>query len=270
MRLLLGCLVALCSYVTVASATTEIIMGYRTTAKMPYIHAEPSDDGFYFELYDEAAKRIGATLKVVRLPKLRVLHALEAGEIDFYPGFAFDEERAKYAYWVPNGTYQRDVAITLKGRPLMTQATSLDGLTQLVALGNPDYLVGRDTSQMDQLTVSELDVGRAMTFLRRGRADFYVYEEDTLRYFLKTEGSSDMMIHPQFVDRSSPSWAGFSRNSALFEGQENPAYDPNLPLAWDNMPMRLVPGSVIDEFQQALHQMEMEGWTQALYRKHFE
>ncbi|ANH64889.1 hypothetical protein [Vibrio vulnificus] len=49
MRLLLGCLVALCSYVTVASATTEIIMGYRTTAKMPYIHAEPSDDGFYFE-----------------------------------------------------------------------------------------------------------------------------------------------------------------------------------------------------------------------------
>jgi len=109
-----------------------------------------------------------------------------------------------------------------------------------------------------------------MTFLRRGRADFYVYEEDTLRYYLKTEGLNDMMIHPQFVDRSSPSWAGFSRNSALFQGQENPAYDPNLPLAWNNMPMELVPGSVIDEFRQALHQMEMEGWTQALYRKYFE
>ncbi|MCG6306327.1 hypothetical protein K6U21_19515 [Vibrio vulnificus] len=152
----------------------------------------------------------------------------------------------------------------------MTQATSLDGFTQLVALGNPDYLVGRDTSKMNQFTVSELDVGRAMTFLRRGRADFYVYEEDTLRYYLKTEGLNDMMIHPQFVDRSSPSWAGFSRNSALFQGQENPAYDPNLPLAWNNMPMELVPGSVIDEFRQALHQMEMEGWTQALYRKYFE
>ncbi|HAS8475491.1 TPA: transporter substrate-binding domain-containing protein [Vibrio vulnificus] len=258
-------LLLLCGFIYPSLATTEIIMGYRTTEKMPYIHAEPSDDGFYFELYDEAAKRIGAKLKVVRLPKLRVLLALEAGEIDFYPGFAFDLERAKYAYWVPNGTYQRDVAVTLKGRPLMTQATSLDGFTQLVALGN-----GRDTSKMNQFTVSELDVGRAMTFLRRGRADFYVYEEDTLRYYLKTEGLNDMMIHSQFVDRSTPSWAGFSRNSALFQGQENPAYDPNLPLAWNNMPMELVPGSVIDEFRQALHQMEMEGWTQALYRKYFE
>ncbi|AUL97257.1 transporter substrate-binding domain-containing protein [Vibrio vulnificus] len=263
-------LLLLCGFIYPSWATTEIIMGYRTTEKMPYIHAEPSDDGFYFELYDEAAKRIGAKLKVVRLPKLRVLLALEAGEIDFYPGFAFDLERAKYAYWVPNGTYQRDVAVTLKGRPLMTQATSLDGFTQLVALGNPDYLVGRDISKMNQFTVSELDVGRAMTFLRRGRADFYVYEEDTLRYYLKTEGLNDMMIHSQFVDRSTPSWAGFSRNSALFQGQENPAYDPNLPLAWNNMPMELVPGSVIDEFRQALHQMEMEGWTQALYRKYFE
>ncbi|HAS8503206.1 TPA: transporter substrate-binding domain-containing protein [Vibrio vulnificus] len=265
-----GLLLLLCGFIYPSLATTEIIMGYRTTEKMPYIHAEPSDDGFYFELYDEAAKRIGAKLKVVRLPKLRVLLALEAGEIDFYPGFAFDLERAKYAYWVPNGTYQRDVAVTLKGRPLMTQATSLDGFTQLVALGNPDYLVGRDTSKMNQFTVSELDVGRAMTFLRRGRADFYVYEEDTIRYYLKTEGLNDMMIHPQFVDRSTPSWAGFSRNSALFQGQENPAYDPNLPLAWNNMPMELVPGSVIDEFRQALQQMEMEGWTQALYRKYFE
>ncbi|EGR0100155.1 transporter substrate-binding domain-containing protein [Vibrio vulnificus] len=263
-------LLLLCGFIYPSLATTEIIMGYRTTEKMPYIHAEPSDDGFYFELYDEAAKRIGAKLKVVRLPKLRVLLALEAGEIDFYPGFAFDLERAKYAYWVPNGTYQRDVAVTLKGRPLMTQATSLDGFTQLVALGNPDYLVGRDTSKMNQFTVSELDVGRGMTFLRRGRADFYVYEEDTIRYYLKTEGLNDMMIHPQFVDRSTPSWAGFSRNSALFQGQENPAYDPNLPLAWNNMPMELVPGSVIDEFRQALQQMEMEGWTQALYRKYFE
>ncbi|HAS8116632.1 TPA: transporter substrate-binding domain-containing protein [Vibrio vulnificus] len=263
-------LLLLCGFIYPSLATTEIIMGYRTTEKMPYIHAEPSDDGFYFELYDEAAKRIGAKLKVVRLPKLRVLLALEAGEIDFYPGFAFDLERAKYAYWVPNGTYQRDVAVTLKGRPLMTQATSLDGFTQLVALGNPDYLVGRDTSKMNQFTVSELDVGRAMTFLRRGRADFYVYEEDTIRYYLKTEGLNDMMIHPQFVDRSTPSWAGFSRNSALFQGQENPAYDPNLPLAWNNMLMELVPGSVIDEFRQALQQMEMEGWTQALYRKYFE
>ncbi|MCU8560748.1 transporter substrate-binding domain-containing protein [Vibrio vulnificus] len=192
-------LLLLCGFIYPSLATTEIIMGYRTTEKMPYIHAEPSDDGFYFELYDEAAKRIGAKLKVVRLPKLRVLLALEAGEIDFYPGFAFDLERAKYAYWVPNGTYQRDVAVTLKGRPLMTQATSLDGFTQLVALGNPDYLVGRDTSKMNQFTVSELDVGRAMTFLRRGRADFYVYEEDTLRYYLKTEGLNDMMIHPQFA-----------------------------------------------------------------------
>ncbi|MDK2688370.1 amino acid ABC transporter, partial [Vibrio vulnificus] len=97
----LGLLLFLCGFIYPSFATTEIIMGYRTTAKMPYIHAEPSDDGFYFELYDEAAKRIGVTLKVVRLPKVRVLHALEAREIDFYPGFAFDEERAKYAYWVP-------------------------------------------------------------------------------------------------------------------------------------------------------------------------
>lgn len=75
----LGLLLFLCGFIYPSFATTEIIMGYRTTAKMPYIHAEPSDDGFYFELYDEAAKRIGATLKVVRLPKLRVLIALEAG-----------------------------------------------------------------------------------------------------------------------------------------------------------------------------------------------
>ncbi|EPJ0791213.1 hypothetical protein ACS1UE_000735 [Vibrio vulnificus] len=52
-----GLLLLLCGFIYPSLATTEIIMGYRTTEKMPYIHAEPSDDGFYFELYDEAAKR---------------------------------------------------------------------------------------------------------------------------------------------------------------------------------------------------------------------
>lgn len=50
-----GLLLLLCGFIYPSLATTEIIMGYRTTEKMPYIHAEPSDDGFYFELYDEAA-----------------------------------------------------------------------------------------------------------------------------------------------------------------------------------------------------------------------
>ncbi len=116
-------------------------MGYRTTDKLPYIKESPDNSGFFEEYFGATAKMIGYKLEqIVRLPKMRVLFALEDGTVDFYPMFAFDEERSKYAVWCKNGIQQRDIAISKSTPKELHTERDIKGLTEIRALGNPDYL----------------------------------------------------------------------------------------------------------------------------------
>lgn len=68
-----------------SSDSCVMTMGYRTSERLPFIGDESNNTGFYHELYQAAANKIGCKLNVVRAPKLRILRDLKLGNIDFYP-----------------------------------------------------------------------------------------------------------------------------------------------------------------------------------------
>lgn len=256
--------------VLLANSTKTIKMGYRTTEKLPYIGENSDNSGFYFDLYNEAAKRIGYTLEVVRLPKVRVLQELEKGTIDFYPGFSFDEERAKYAYWIPIGYKQKDIAISLNSLKDLKTNADIEGLNYLVALGNPDYLQGFNLSKVNISTVPELDVERAIKLLREKRYDFYIYEEDTLLYYLNKNKIKGLKFHPNLLkDKEYAAYMGFSVNSPLWDGEHNPKYIPKEKISVDNFPIKPKKSSVPYLLNEAFNSMEKDGFTNKLREKYF-
>ena len=54
-------------------------MGYQKKAKPPLINNAPDNSGIYLEIYAQAAQELDCTLKVVRLPKRRVLNEMKQG-----------------------------------------------------------------------------------------------------------------------------------------------------------------------------------------------
>lgn len=108
-----------------SSSECIITMGYRTSERLPFIEHDPNNQGFYHDIYQAAAERIGCKLRITRAPKMRILRDLKLGNIDFYPGLSFSEERAQFAYFIPNGLSERAIGISRAG------AANISSLEQL-------------------------------------------------------------------------------------------------------------------------------------------
>lgn len=247
-----------------------IKMGYRTTPKLPYIEGEPSNEGLFLDLFGEAARRIGYELEVVRAPKVRILEMLASGELDFYPLYSFTSDRSKFSYWIRNGIEQSDVAISRSDLPELKSTGDIEGLRYLVALGNPDYLVDGDKSRLNIVTIPELSVERALELIRLNRVDIYIYEKDTLQYFIKTNGLKGLKFQPGFYQRPYWSYTGVSRFSKLYRGSRNPNYDSTKDKSIENFPYMIDKNSIFAQFERALMELKEEGFTDKLYKKYFE
>ncbi|MBN1970884.1 MAG: transporter substrate-binding domain-containing protein [Candidatus Delongbacteria bacterium] len=263
-------LIFLISCFTIAQEDQVIKMGYRTTEKLPYIGEEPDDSGYFQDLYSEVARRIGCKLEIVRLPKKRVLESLKDGDIDFYPGFSFSDERAEYSYWISTGRKQRDIAISLEDLHDLKEEKDLLGLIQLVALGNPDYLSEFDRTRFIQNVVPEMDLERAVLLLNLKRADFYIYEEDAVKYFIKIKNIKNLKLHTELIAKFDFESAGFSRRSKIFEAVPNLFYDSSKPLSRLNLPENPKVGSIVYRFEKEINKMILEGEVTRIYKKYFE
>ncbi len=253
-----------------SSAQERVIrMGYRTTDKFPYINEAPNNEGLFKDLYSEAARRVGYKLEIVREPKKRVLLHLKEGNLEFYPGFAFNMERAEYSIWFKNGIKQRDVTISREELHSLDEPKDLKGLVYLKALGNPEYLTEEQLRGVKVITVAELDVERAIKMILNNRADFYIYEDDTMRYFVKSRNIDGIKFHDDLITRFYIMTVGFSRFSPLYEGGDNHDYDTTKVISKYNFPFVLTPGSVPDKFRTALDEMYREGYTDSLYNVYF-
>lgn len=247
-----------------------IRMGYRTTEKLPYIEAEPNNDGLFIELFSEAATRIGYKLEIVRKPKIRVLEGIKTGKIDFYPLYAYNQERAEYSYWIKSGIEQADIAISRDDVPSLTSINQINGLKYLVALGNPDYLTNKDKSSLNIVTIPELSVERALELIKLNRADIYIYERETLQYFIKSNNLTGYKFQPGFYLNPYLSYTGVSRKSKHFSGVKNTNYDPAKGKSIDNFPFIIDKECTFAKFEKALLELEKEGFTQELFRKYFQ
>lgn len=175
----LALLALACSPQQLAAETCELTMGYRTNARAPYIAEAPDNSGLYLSLYQDAAARIGCSLKVVRAPKKRILWEIAKGNIDFYPGLAFSKERHDYAHFIANGLSERYIGVS---RADLSDITSLQQLVdkQLVLLISPgSYQLGGLPDKLIVRKPPDMSTDSAIAFLKQHQGDFYVYDEST-------------------------------------------------------------------------------------------
>lgn len=244
----------------------ELVMGYRTNERRPYIE-DNNDGGIYKTLYSRACQRIGCVLKVVRLPKKRVLQALAQGEVDFYPGYTFTAEREPIALFVPNGLRERHIIITRADHPPVRGYADLENQVELRSLGNPDLIPSPSKERIKVLQVPEMDTERAFRMLSGGKADFYIYDELTLRFYWERLRPAGLTLHPS-LEPWQAMQMGFSKHSRFYRALPNPDYRADQPLSPDNYPVRLDPASLAGKLTAALQAMKQSGETERIV-EHF-
>lgn len=251
------------------AAENILTMGYRTTAKPPLIAAAPDNSGLYLDLYTEAARRIGFSLKIERLPKKRILLKLEDGTIDFYPVFVFSKERAKYTHFIETGLHDQNVAITLDNIPPISSFEDLDSMLFLQPLGNANYLEDVDNTSIRILNVAESDIGRIVSLLLLGHGDISIYQKSNVQYYLRKCGITNIRIHPDLLPDKVNLPLGFSKESPLYNSIPNPSYSEDLPMSPDNFPVRLEPNCTAFKLQEVLKEMAQDGFIDSLYIRYY-
>ncbi|MGW7675072.1 substrate-binding periplasmic protein [Shewanella sp. S23-S33] len=252
-----------------SSDSCVMTMGYRTSERLPFIGDESNNTGFYHELYQAAANKIGCKLNVVRAPKLRILRDLKLGNIDFYPGLNFTEERAQYAHFIPNGLSQRAIGISRAGAADIRSIEQLahNEMTLLIAPGSYDF--GGLPDKIKVRKPPELTVPKALDYLLSNQGDFFIYDQTTLYYYLKNRDQSQFKLHYHYSELPQEMYLGFSKKSRHYRGKHNPNYRADIPISPDNSPTVLTPDSKVFEFAKALAAMDSHGETQRLYSKYF-
>ncbi|MGF1722004.1 amino acid ABC transporter [Vibrio kyushuensis] len=243
-------------------------MGYRTNERPPLINKAPNNEGLYSELYRVAAEKIGCDLVIIRAPKKRILKELREGELDFYPGFNFTLQRARYTFYIENGLPGGDIGASRMNFPTITHLEQLKGYTLLKASGGPDYLEGIGgvfVSAEPEMTITD-----AMELMAKNRGDFFIYNKASMEYQLKVDGNREIKLHPDCCGGIIPSYLGFSRLSEHISEQPNPSYNNDDPLSNHNRPSMLSAGSIAYKFEQTLKNMYQSGETKLLYKKYYE
>ena len=252
------------------AAEPVVTMAYRTTEKLPFIAKAPDNSGLFEDMYREAARRAGLTLRIVRMPKVRVINALREGEVDFYPQFTFSAKRNAYSFFAPNGLRVAYYAISTPEIERLASVADFDGLTLLHGLGNPDYLtkLGFGAARVTHLEVAEMDLQKAIHMLQKHRADAYIYEAEPLAYALLQSGASDIRLHKELSSQVEWATLGISRRSTLIALEPNPDFKPGEPISSFNQPDRLVPGSPMARMVAALEAMKQDGTLAALSERY--
>lgn len=215
-----------------------LVMGYRTTPRLPNIEAAPNNSGIYEDLYTTAAKNIGCSLDIVRLPKKRILAKIASGQIDFYPGFTFTKARSQYAFFFKNGLYTQVVGLSRADMPEVKSLHDIQGKTFLRPLGGPGVNPKKYGFFLHE--VPELNYTIMVKMLLSRHADFFMDHYYNLKFFLKDHPARhEFRFHMACCGKKKPFALGFSRTSAHYQEEPNPAYDPNQPLAMNNFPVRL-------------------------------
>jgi len=245
----------------------ELTMGYRTNERPPLINSAPNNAGLYYSLYSSAANKIGCKLKILRKPKKRILSMIRQGIIDFYPGLNYTDTRAEYIYYIENGLQGGDVAISRPELPNITDLTQLKGKVALVAFGSPEW--GLEEKGVLVRSPTEMSLSKAVSYILQGKADFYIYNKDSIAYYQKLHPEKTIKIHPQCCGGLKPMYLGFSRNSIFYQAQLNPSYKSELLLSPNNDTMILQKESIASRFAAALKEMKDSGEIDKLYKQYY-
>ncbi len=245
-----------------------LVMGYRTTPRLPNIEAVPNNSGIYQDLYSIAAKKIGCKLEIVRLPKKRVLLGMAEGRIDFYPGFTFTKARTKNTFFFENGMRSKMVGLSRADMPEVHSLEEIRGKIFLRPLGAP----GVDAQKYGFILheVPELDYTQAIKLLQKKHADFFMDHYLNLKFFMQNHPErKQFRFHMNCCGKDEAFTIGFSKKSKFYEEEPNLSFDENKPLNYNNYPVQLKKGCIAYRLQQALRELSKTGVTDAIIQTYY-
>jgi len=204
----------------------ELVMGYRTSERPPHIGSAPDNNGVYSALYRQALSNINCKLSIVRAPKKRILKMLLEGEIDFYPGLGRSNEREQYLHFFENGLTSHTVALSHKDTADIYTMSEMKGEILLRAIGSNSF----DTEQhnIHIRYAYDLTLASAIKLLESKHVDFYIYNESSLKYYLKNNPNENIKIHP-CCSEPSAMFLGFSKKSKHAKSKTKLTFDIKKP-----------------------------------------
>ena len=243
----------------------EMKMGYRLNQRPPLITEYPENSGLYIDLYTQALKKINCKLTVIREPKNRLMHKLDIGEMDFYPGSTFTAERAAFLFFIKNGLSDSYLALSAPNSPPMDTMYELRDRILLVPKGGPQHNAQYYGAIIR--TIEDLDIGQAISLLKKGKGDYFIYNGESILYFLKL--NPEKIIMRPCCGNPRPMYLGFSKKSHHIKLLKNPSYIQEKPISIANYPDILDPSSNAKKFELALQSMIENGEVNTLYEKYY-
>jgi hypothetical protein len=233
-----------------------MVMGYRTSSRLPFIAEQPSKKGLYFSLYQKALETIGCTLTVRRAPKKRILKMITDGEVDFYPGLGYSPKREKDFHYFENGFMSHTVAISHKDTPDIHQLSDMEGKVLLTAIGGNQSFINSYNIYLRQ--IHDLSTDIAINLLADKRADFYLFNKASILYYLKLNPNQSIKIHPCCFEPSAM-YLGFSKKSKYALTINNPDFSSLEKNSVTNTQHALDPKSKAFAFKTALQKLKEDG-----------
>jgi len=248
------------SMVLVAAASAQecvVTMGYKASKATPFLFGK--DQGIYHDVYAEALRRIGCTLRIVRLPKCRVIRRLKEGSVDFYPSLSPTRERRGYLHFLPGQIPLSYVVVT---RDEIPPLESLRDLMEyhpvlLKELKNHTPLEALPGRRFEQ---SDVRMENALKLLKNRHIDAFAMPERVVEYYLRHHPAVDgIRIHRGLFPPEKENTLGFSRFSPYFHEEINPDYNPAEPLSEENPLTVMDPDCIAARFSSALEGMRQDG-----------
>ncbi|PKG83875.1 hypothetical protein CXF85_10285 [Colwellia sp. 75C3] len=239
-----------------SALSCDMVMGYRTSERLPLIAEHPNKQGLYFSLYQQALTNIGCTLTVIRAPKKRILKMLADGEVDLYPGMGYSLERDKYLLFFENGLMVNTVAISHIDTAEIHQISGMRDKTLLTAIGSNRSPINNDGIHLRQ--AHDVSIKSAFNLLVSKRVDFFLDDEAHIRYYIKLHPTKEIRFHP-CCSTPQPMLLGFSKKSKYAQIIPNPNFSKLLPYSAKNSTQILSPISKAFAFKEALKKIKDNG-----------
>lgn len=249
-----------------------LVLGYPEREKNPFIADAPSNDGIFQDVLKLAAERVGAELRIERLPKKRVFQYMREGKVDLYPGTP-TPERNETMVWISLGFRSKNVCLVRAETPPFKHLREAPPLRLIYEVGDSRANLPKQYPQLKGIAAAaQLSTDDAVRMLRGDYGDLFVTQRETYLFYLRSQqlDSLERFKIRYEEDCTGPGRdyvLGVAKRSRHYAGRPNPDYRPGQPLSLSNQPMQVDPASLMGRLRDALLEMQASGEAQRLVER---
>ena len=258
-----------CAAVWASGPRPELVLGYPEREKNPFIADAPSNDGIFQDVLRVATERIGAELRIERLPKKRIFQYMREGRVDLYPGSP-TPDRNDVMSWISFGFPAKNVCLVRSDIKPFRHLRDAPALRLIYEVGDSRANFPDQYPQLKGIAAAaQLSTEDAVRMLRNNYGDLFVTQRETYLFYLRTQqlDSLDRFKIRYEEDCTGPGREyvlGVAKKSRHYAGLPNPDYRPGKPISLYNQPSRIDPASLAGRLRDTLLEMQESGEAQRL------